>query len=77
VPIADAADGSAVIETYTVVYDRTGAPVRGIVLGRLDDGRRILANTPPERSGLEAFAASEQVARRGRVHATPSGNVFE
>lgn len=43
VPIATQADGWATIETYTVRYDRDGRT--GIVIGRLNDGQRFVANT--------------------------------
>jgi acetyl-CoA C-acetyltransferase len=59
--------GPAVIETYTVVYDKEGAPVRGIVLARLPDGRRAVTNTAADRAVLEALAAEEAVGRRGHV----------
>jgi acetyl-CoA C-acetyltransferase len=77
VPLALAAEGVATIETYTVVYDRDGAPVRGIVIGRLPDQRRFVGNTPTERDLLEALAAHEAIARRGRVRSTVAGNLFE
>jgi acetyl-CoA C-acetyltransferase len=59
--------GAATIETYTVLYDRDGAPVRGLVIGRLDDGRRFLAATPDDRVVLEGLTARESVGLRGRV----------
>ncbi len=59
------ASGPGVIEAYTVQYDREGAPTRGIVLGRTDDGRRFLANTPDGVNFLETFVAREQVGTRG------------
>lgn len=73
-------EGPATIETYTVVHGRDGAPERGIVIGRLDDGRRFLANTPAgDRGTLEALEREEGVGRRGRVRHDPSTNtnVFE
>ena len=42
------------IETYTVLHDRDGTPMRGIVIGRLDDGRRFIANTPADRAVLDS-----------------------
>ena len=57
------ADGAGVVETYTVVHGREG-PERGIVIGRLEDGRRFLANTPDDRALLEAFVAREELGRR-------------
>ncbi|MFM8409151.1 MAG: acetyl-CoA acetyltransferase [Alphaproteobacteria bacterium] len=67
--------GDATIETSTVAFDRDGAPMRGIVIGRLVDGRRFLANTPPDRDVMESLTTRETVGTRGRV--TPgSPNVF-
>jgi acetyl-CoA C-acetyltransferase len=59
--------GTGSIETYTVLYDRDGTPVRGLVIGRLDDGRRFLANTPSDPALLDALTREEAVGRRGRV----------
>jgi len=70
------ASGPARVETYTVTYDREGAPERGIVVGRLRDGRRFLANTPGERGLLEDFAAHEGVGRQGSVSHQDGRNVF-
>jgi acetyl-CoA C-acetyltransferase len=74
--VAEAA-GRAVVETYTVLYDREGAPVRGIVLGRQADGQRFLANTPEDRSLLEAFVATEQIGREGTLSQRDGRNVFD
>jgi acetyl-CoA C-acetyltransferase len=59
--------GGAIIETYTVLHDREGTPVRGLVIGRLDDGRRFLATAPDDRRVLEELTVREGVGRRGRV----------
>jgi acetyl-CoA C-acetyltransferase len=74
---AEKAEGAGVLETYTVLYDRDGAPERGIAIGRLEGGERFLANTPPDRGLLDAFAAREQVGRRGRVRHVDGRNLFE
>ncbi len=67
------ADGAATVETYTVVYGRDGAPERGIVIGRLDDERRFIANTPPDdRALLESMTTQEFVGARGAVRHDPS-----
>jgi acetyl-CoA C-acetyltransferase len=71
------AEGPARLETYTVLYDRDGAPARGIAIGRTQQGRRFLANTPEDRTLLEAFAGAEQVGRAGRVRHEDGRNVFE
>jgi acetyl-CoA C-acetyltransferase len=75
-PVA-VAEGAGVLETYTVLYDRDGLPQRGIAIGRLEGGERFLANTPPDRDLLEAFAAREEVGRRGRVRHRDGRNLFE
>lgn len=71
------ADGEATVETYTVLFDRDGAPQRGIVIGRDAAGRRFFANTPPQRSLLESMTRQEFVGAHGRVSAGPDNtNVF-
>jgi acetyl-CoA C-acetyltransferase len=84
----EAPDGEAVVETYTVAFDREGEPGQGIVVGRLGgdrsgerpDGRpcgRFLANTPTDRELLWSMCREEFVGRRGRVRAGEDGrNVF-
>jgi acetyl-CoA C-acetyltransferase len=75
--IAAEASGLGTIETYTVLYGRDNVPERGVVVGRLDDGKRFIANTPGDRTFLEAFAAVEAVGRTGKVTATDDGNRIE
>jgi acetyl-CoA C-acetyltransferase len=70
-------EGRGTLEAYTVLYDRAGAPVRGVVVGRTSEGRRFVANTPEERELLEAFAAREQVGRQGRLRHRDGRNLFE
>ncbi len=69
--------GAARVETYTVTYDRDGAPARGIVVGRSDEGRRFVANTPDDRALLEDLVASEAVGREGRVRVEDGRNLFD
>jgi acetyl-CoA C-acetyltransferase len=73
----DPAEGSATLETYTVLYDRDGAPERGIVLGRTAEGRRFVANTPGDRALLEAFVATEQIGCKGTLRQEEGRNVFD
>ena len=77
VAFAEEAEGEGTLETYTVLYDRAGAPERGIVVGRLGDGRRFLAHVPEDRALLERFVAQEEVGRRGRVAHRDGRNRFE
>ncbi|MEZ4217368.1 MAG: acetyl-CoA acetyltransferase [Myxococcota bacterium] len=63
----DAARGPARVVAYTVDYDRSGAPARGIVVGETDAGRRFVANTPDDPAWLADFAAEERVGATGTV----------
>jgi hypothetical protein len=65
------------VSAYTVLYDRDGAPARGIVLGRLAGGESFVANTPDDEDFLTAFAAREQVARTGRVRSLDGTNRYQ
>ncbi|MXO85815.1 acetyl-CoA acetyltransferase [Altererythrobacter aurantiacus] len=47
--------GPAVIETYTVLYDRSGAVEHGIIVARTNDGRRTLAIVPANDETMIAF----------------------
>ncbi|MBB5916169.1 acetyl-CoA C-acetyltransferase [Nocardia transvalensis] len=75
VPVAVHADGWGTLESYVVKFDRDGSPV-GIVLGRLDDGRRFLANTLEGDSALIDALTGDDQAIGGRVfvRSTDAGN---
>ena len=77
IELVDEPDGPARIETYTAIFDRSGAPTRGIVVGRLEDGRRFLANTPEDEAQIRDLVATEAVGRRGRVSRRDGLNRFE
>ncbi len=76
-PVDEEAQGRGPTEAYTVVYSREGAPERGIVLGRTEDGKRFLANTPSDRSLLEDFVAVEEIGREGKLSQQEGMTVFE
>lgn len=65
-PLVELADGAATVETYTVSHDAKG-PVNGVVIGRLDDGSRFIANTPPDADLWAAMQTEDFLGRRGRV----------
>jgi len=69
--------GPAVVETYTVVHAREGYRM-GIVIGRDQEGRRFVANTPRDEAFLRAFESTEQVGRGGVVGLADDGvrNLF-
>ncbi|MEV0358651.1 acetyl-CoA acetyltransferase [Nocardia sp. NPDC050697] len=73
VPVAYRADGWGTVESWTVSYGRDGSP-RGIVLGRLDDGRRFLANTADAAATALLTDAEHPAGQRVFVRATDAGN---
>ena len=77
--LAEQPEGTATIETYTVMHDREGKPDYGIVIGRLEGGRRCIANVAGGIDVLEDITKREMVGELGRVrHDGSSGkNLFE
>jgi acetyl-CoA C-acetyltransferase len=79
--IVEQPDGAAVVETFTVEFDRAGVASRGFVVGRLDDGRRFVANTAEgDGTSLDGLTDPdrEPIGRRGSVSVGPKGrNLFE
>lgn len=75
--VTETPQGSATIETYTVVHRREG-PFMGIVIGRDADGRRFAAHTPNDPATLAGLEQGEQVGRSGRVTPGADGqpNIF-
>ncbi|HZD26469.1 MAG TPA: acetyl-CoA acetyltransferase, partial [Alphaproteobacteria bacterium] len=69
------AEGAATVETYTVMHDREG-PAFGIVVGRLPDGRRFVANTPEDPGLLAEMEQRDYVGAAGRVVNDGSRNTF-
>ena len=75
--VIEAPAGNATVETYTVLFDRDGAPTKGIIIGRTADGARFIANAPEERRTLESMTKHEMVGAPGRVGQAEDGrNVF-
>ena len=74
VPQVTRADGWATIETFTIKYDRDGN-ASGIIVGRLDDGRRALAmGVPGDGDILEVLTSEQPVGQRVWVFNTGPGN---
>ncbi|PNS16262.1 hypothetical protein CAC42_6369 [Sphaceloma murrayae] len=77
--IAEQAEGNAVIETFTADFDKKGKPALGHIVGRLEDGRRFLANHGDERTLRELVSWDvEAVGRKGivRYDAKEGRNLF-
>lgn len=74
--VTETPQGTARIETYTVVHRREG-PFMGIVIGRDADDRRFVALTPNDPETLAGLEQGEQVGRAGRVGPGPNDtNLF-
>lgn len=72
VAVDEDAQGEVELETYTVVYDRDGAPERAIAVCRTRSGDRALAGvTDPDT--LAELVSSEVGGRRGTL--TPDGQL--
>ena len=67
--------GRATIETYTVMHDRKGVE-RAIIIGRLSDGTRFLADSPDDESTLQAMMDREVLGLVGEVSCEGGRNVF-
>jgi acetyl-CoA C-acetyltransferase len=67
--------GKASIETYTVMHDREG-PAFAILYGRLEDGRRFVANTPDDHALLEDMTRHDYLAASGTVSSVDGQNSF-
>ncbi len=76
-PVIEEPNGSATIETYTVVHGREGY-MMGIVVGRDSEGRRFVANTPTDEATLADLEAREAIGRTGTVSRSEDGarNIF-
>jgi acetyl-CoA C-acetyltransferase len=73
--VAEVADGRAQVETYTVMHDREG-PSYAILFGRLQDGRRFIANTPEDPMLLQNMVDQEFLGVQGRVANQEGQNIF-
>lgn len=74
--VVESATGGATIETYTVVFDGA-SPSLGIVVARLADGSRCLANIPStERAALDDLVAEDAVGWQGTLSNDGQVNVF-
>lgn len=76
-PLATEPAGPATLETYTVVHGRDGEPERGVALGLLEDGRRVLAVLPKDRTVLAELETHEGIGRQGVVRTAGGLATFE
>jgi acetyl-CoA C-acetyltransferase len=59
-------DGDVTLETFTVTYDREGAPDRAIVVSRTKEGERVWANSD-DPAVMGALVAAEVLPTAGRI----------
>ena len=70
------ASGAATVETYTLFHDNKGRPVNGVIIGRLEDGRRFLANPERDKHILDAMMKQEFIGTQGKVRPVDGVNIF-
>ena len=73
--------GEAKIETYSIVFGRSGEPENGIVVGRLGDiddlgAKRFLALIDGDADTLLSMTQEEFVGRKGKVARNNETNRF-
>lgn len=68
-PIHDRYAGPATVESFTVLFDRDGAPRHGIVVARTPDGGRMIARAEPHSATIASLLDTgvEPVGRTGIV----------
>ena len=67
--------GRGTIETYTVLHNRNGME-RGLVIGRLEDGTRFLAETPNDPETLQGMMDRDVLGLSGSVSSNNGKNLF-
>jgi acetyl-CoA C-acetyltransferase len=73
--IAEAPEGEATVETYTVGYPG-GRPGYGFVIGRTGDGARFLARVEDDPDTLTALTTEEGIGKKGKVWQSPAGTTL-
>jgi len=68
--------GSGIVEGMALRF-RDGHPSRGIILGRLDSGRRFLALTSDEKTILDSLIGVDVVGLKGEVTSGLKANLFK
>lgn len=68
--------GRAMLETYTVIYDRNNLPSRGVVIGKGENGKRFAAFTPSNPSLFSAMINENFCDITGTVVSQDKVNTF-
>ena len=75
-PVIEEATGDAVVETYSIFYDRKGLPVNGVVIGRLNDGKRFLSHVGKDGRIFSVMEDQEFIGTKGKVKNKDGFNIF-
>lgn len=60
--------GNFLVDSYTIWFDRQGEPETGILIGRTEAGKRVLAHTPEgNKDILRAMMQKEWIGTRGKI----------
>jgi acetyl-CoA C-acetyltransferase len=74
--IDPAPSGKAMVETYTVIFDRNNLPNKGIVIGKKEDGKRFVAYTPSDPALFSAIMKEDFCGVSGTVVSKDKINTF-
>jgi acetyl-CoA acetyltransferase len=66
-PFSTSETGPARVESFTIIYDREGAPSHGVVIARTDAGARVLARVPAEDTDTLTDLAISPIGMGGHV----------
>jgi acetyl-CoA C-acetyltransferase len=61
------ASGKGFIETYTVIYSRSGRPEKAVIYGMTEKGYRFVAQTPERSEIFKALATENHVGKAVRL----------
>lgn len=74
-PLVEAYDGPATLETFTVLYERSGEPKHGVVVTLTPDGYRVMAEVPADDTWtLELLTGLDKspIGRQGKISQSQS-----
>jgi len=69
--------GRATVETYTVIYDRSNMPRKGVVIGKSQSGKRFAAYTPFDHELFSAMTSQDFCGSTGTVVSQNNVNIFK
>ena len=70
------ANGKGTVETYTVINSREG-PNKAIIIGRLENRKRFVANTKKDDNLLNKMMQNEMLNTKGTIKFENSRNIFQ